>query len=61
MRLNYKNERLLAAKLIDDITSELSEFRLLNDQQNLVDFFTGVAFGLKEAAFASTLAYEYGN
>ena len=65
MWTNRKNERLLAGTLIDDITSNLSEFPLLDDKKNLVDFLIGIVFGLKEVASSSArntqLAYEYGN
>lgn len=65
MSTNHKNACLLAGNLIDDITSKLSEFPLLDDKKNRVDFMNGLAFGLKEVASISAsnnnLAYEYGN
>ncbi|PSA89253.1 hypothetical protein C6370_19950 [Bacillus atrophaeus] len=65
MSTNYKNKRLLTGKLIDAIISKPSEFPLLDDKKNRVDFFNGMAFGLKEVASVSVsnneLAYEYGN
>ncbi|MGG4110314.1 hypothetical protein ABEV76_06485 [Bacillus subtilis] len=65
MPTNDKNKRLLIGKLIDDIIYKPSEFPLLDDKKNRVDFFNGMTFGLKEGASKSVsnneLAYEYGN
>ncbi|WML51703.1 hypothetical protein RCG17_20035 [Neobacillus sp. PS3-12] len=62
---NHKNERLFARNLVDDIITKPSEFPLLDDDKNQVDFLTGIVFGLKEVACISVsnnqLAYEYGD